>query len=149
MLTNRLVLAIDHLSKTEMRRASVSTASWNSVRERAVHVAVGLRQIAIDVARAEQHFERALAADLPRQARHRSTTGDEAHPYFPLRQHRLFAARETHVTGQREFAAVASRPAADQGNRDDRGAGGRTRMSGQASRPSDLAAGWSESRSWL
>ena len=58
---------------------------------------------------------------------HRSAAGHRAGANFPLRQDRLFTAREAHVACQREFASYPRRAAADRGN----GCDGRAAETGQ------------------
>ena len=122
-LTRRLVLAIAHVSNEAIRVASdVDELVELGVRERSVHVAEQLGVGASDVVRAQEHLEGASASHDPRQSRHGPSTGDEAHAHFPLRKERVLSAREAHIAGERELAAVPGRPAPDQRDRNERGA---------------------------
>ena len=89
-------------------------------RGRAIDVAVALRQVAVDVVRAEQDLQRAAAPDQARQPGHRAAAGHQAGADLPLRQDRLLPAGEAHVAGERELAADAGRPPANRRDRDDR-----------------------------
>jgi hypothetical protein len=105
--------------------------------QRAVDAAVRFSLIGPDVIRAEQHFECAVSADESGQPSHGSAGGDHSNAHFPLRNDRLFAASETHITGQREFAAVAGCPAADKRNGCDR----QTRQTREKVRPRRQSGG--------
>jgi len=106
------VLAIAHLSNEAIRIAScVDEIVQLGIRQRTVYVAVEFGVGAPDVFGAQEHFESASPSDYPRQSRHRPSTGDEAHPHFPLRQERSLTARVAHVAGEQQLTAVSGRPA--------------------------------------
>src|SRR5215469_3784749 len=75
--------------------------------QRAIDVAIQLRQFAIDVIRSEQHFEGSSSPDQTRQSSHGPPAGDQSRSNLPLRQDRFLPAGEAHVARECEFAADA------------------------------------------
>jgi hypothetical protein len=106
------------LSKEAIRVASASTKAVKlRVRQSPIHVPVELRNIAANIVRAEQHFERTSSTDKAGESRHRSAARKEAGANLPLRQDRPLTADETHIAGEREFAPHPGGAAADRGDR--------------------------------
>src|SRR5215510_7581565 len=83
------------------------------VRQCSVYVSVSFRGVAVEVARAENDFEGAAAADQQREAFRTATAGIHPHPDFGLAQPRVIAGREAHVAGQDELAAHTPDAASD------------------------------------
>src|SRR5712672_4647860 len=86
-----------------------------------VDVSVSFRRVAIEVVRAENDFERAAAADQMWEAFGAAAAGMHSHPDFGLAESRVFARRETHVTGEDELATAAAHAASDLCDTDCRG----------------------------
>ena len=115
----------------------------------AIDVAVGLGLVSPDVFRAQQHLEGAVSADELGQSGHGPAAGDHPHAHLPLRDDGLLAAGETHVAGERDLAAVARCPAADEGDGDDWQRGSDARESpAKAAGLWDLPALRSGPRAW-
>ena len=107
-LTRLFAAAMARRSNEAIRRASASTKpSSSEFGKRPVDVSVPFRGVAVEVARAENDFERATAADQIWEAFGAAATGMHAHPNFGLAESRVFARCETHVTGEDELAAAA------------------------------------------
>ena len=124
VLTRRLVLAIAHLSNPgDPRRQRFYVRIQLSVGQRAVNIAVGLSLDLPSSLPSPAGFQRPVSADESRKPSHRAATGDHPDPHLPLRNDGLFATAKTHVAGERDLAAVAGRPAADEGNGNDWQAG--------------------------
>ncbi len=99
-LTRRFVFAVAHLSNEAMRVANASTnpsslASGGgcSHSHRPEPGRPGCRRT--------REALPGRFAHRPRQARQGAAAGDQSDAHFPLRQNRLFPARETHATGDR------------------------------------------------
>src|SRR5260370_25740878 len=75
-----------------------------------------------NVGRAREHFQGASSSDQTRQPCHRPASGHHTGPDFKLRQDGFFAARETHVTGQRKLAPNTRRTPSNRRDRHHRGA---------------------------
>src|SRR6266478_720891 len=84
-----------------------------SIRQRPVHIAIELGQVAWDVVRAQNHFQSAPSSHETRQLRHGATTRHKTGANFKLRQDGFFAAGKTHVAGQGKLASHTSRPPAN------------------------------------
>ena len=106
-----------------------------AVGQGAIDIAIGFGLVSSDVFRTQQNLKCAVSANESGQAGHGAATGNHPHSHFPLRDDGPFAAGETHVTSQRNLAAVAGRPAADEGNGDHWRRVRRTRKSGQGGKP--------------
>src|SRR5882757_9728512 len=91
-----------------------------SIRQRPIHVAIELGQVAWDVVCAQDHFERAPSSHETRQLRHRATARHQTGANFKLRQDSLFATGKTHVAGEGKLTSHTSRPSTDRRYRYDR-----------------------------
>src|SRR6202140_5187815 len=91
-----------------------------SIRQRAIHVAVDLGQVAWDVVCAQNHFQSASSSHETRQLRHWAAARHQTAANFKLRQDGFFATGKTHVAGQGKLASHTSRPPANRRYRYDR-----------------------------
>src|SRR6266436_558540 len=91
-----------------------------SIRQRPIHIAIELGQVAWDVVCAQNHFQSAPSSHETRQLRHGATTRHKTGANFKLRQNGFFAAGKTHVAGQGKLASHTSRPPANRRYRYDR-----------------------------
>src|SRR5712691_3721560 len=91
-----------------------------SIRQRPIHIAIELGQVAWDVVCAQNHFQSAPSSHETRQLRHWATTRHKTGPNFKLRQNGFFAAGKTHVAGQGKLTSHTRRPPANRRDRDDR-----------------------------
>src|SRR3989475_6626972 len=104
-------------------RELVDEAVQLRVRKCPVDVSVSLRDVAVEVVRAEDDFERAAAADQMWEAFRTAAAGMQSHPDFGLAESRVFARREAHVAGEDELAAHPPDTASDLRDADHRGLG--------------------------
>src|SRR6266478_7262662 len=102
-------------------RERIDEAVQLGVWERPVDISVPFRGVAVEVVRAENDFERAAAADQMWEAFGAAAAGMHAHPDLGLAESRVFARRETHVTGEDELATAAAHAASDLCDTDHRG----------------------------
>jgi enoyl-CoA hydratase/carnithine racemase len=70
-------------------------------------------RVAVEVVGTENDFERAAAANQRWKAFRAAAAGMNSHPHFGLAESRVFARRETHVTGEDELATAAAHAASD------------------------------------
>jgi hypothetical protein len=73
-----------------------------------VDVSVPFRRGAVEVVGVEDDFEGAAAADQMWKAFGAAAAGMHSHPDFGLAKSRVFARRETHITGEDELATAAA-----------------------------------------
>src|SRR6266568_4115360 len=90
-----------------------------SIRQRPIHVAIELGQVAWDVVCAQNHFQGAPSSHEARQLRHGTTARHQAGADFKLRQEGFFATGKTHIAGQGKLTSHTSRPPANRRNRYD------------------------------
>src|SRR5262249_30709192 len=117
-----------------------------SVWQRAIDVAVSLRQVASDVVCSQQNFQGTPPSDQAGQPGHRTAAGHQSRAHFPLRQDRLLSTGETHVAGERKLAADARRPPANARDRNDRSA---TQPHKHVRKLLQARGTWGKSRSFL
>src|SRR6266851_2856205 len=91
-----------------------------SIRQRPIHVAIELGQVAWDVVCAQNHFEGAPSSDETSQLRHGATARHQTGANFKLRQDGFFATGKTHVAGKGKLTSHTSRPPANRRYRYDR-----------------------------
>src|SRR6266852_9840953 len=80
-----------------------------SIRQRPIHIAIDLGQVAWDVVRAQNHFQGAPSSHETRQLRHGATTRHKTGANFKLRQDSFFATGKTHVAGKGKLTSHTSR----------------------------------------
>src|SRR5712691_6282312 len=88
-----------------------------SIRQRPIHIAIELGQVAWDVVCAQNHFQGAPSSHETRQLRHGATARHQAGANFKLRQDGFFATRKTHVASKGKLTSHTSRPPANQCDR--------------------------------
>src|SRR5258707_4310560 len=91
-----------------------------SIRQRPIHVAIELGQVAWDVVCAQNHFQGAPSSHETRQLRHGATARHQTGANFKLRQDGFFATGKTHVAGKGKLTSHTSRPPANRRYRYDR-----------------------------
>src|ERR1700694_2518005 len=91
-----------------------------SIRQRTIHIAIELAQVAWDVVCAQNHFQGAPSSHETRQLRHGATARHQTGANFKLRQDGLFATGKTHVAGKGKLTSHTSRPSANRRYRYDR-----------------------------
>src|SRR6266446_6163756 len=91
-----------------------------TIRQRPIHVAIELGQVAWDVVCAQNHFEGAPSSHQTRQLRHGATARHQTGANFKLRQDGFFATGKTHVAGKGKLTSHTSRPPANRRYRYDR-----------------------------
>src|SRR6266567_3719791 len=91
-----------------------------SIRQRPIHVAIELGQVACDVVCAQNHFQGAPSSHETRQLRHRATAGHQTGANFKLRQDGFFSTGKAHVAGKGKLTSHTSRPPANRRYRYDR-----------------------------
>src|SRR2546429_1622212 len=91
-----------------------------SIRQRPIHVAIELGQVAWDVVCAQNHFQGAPSSHETRQLRHRAAARRQTGANFKLRQDGFFATGKTHVAGKGKLTSHTSRPSANRRYRYDR-----------------------------
>src|SRR5258708_5863747 len=89
-------------SASEHIDEAVQLGGW----ERPVDISVPFRGVAVEVVRAENDFERAAAADQVWEAFGATAAGMHSHPDLGLAESRVFARRDTHVTGEDALAPL-------------------------------------------
>src|SRR5229473_7189931 len=97
----------------------IDTSVKVSIRQRPIHVAIELGQVAWDVVCAQNHFQCAPSSHETRQLRHGATARHQTGANFKLRQDGFFATGKTHVAGQGKLTSHTSRPPANRRNRYD------------------------------
>src|SRR4030088_1811756 len=88
-----------------------------------VDVSIPFRDVAIEVVRAENDFERPTAPDQMWKTFRTAAAGMQTHSDFGLAQSRVLARREAHVAGKDELAAHAPHTASDLRDANHRGLG--------------------------
>src|SRR5229473_1105607 len=92
-----------------------------SIRQRPIHVAIELGQVAWDVVCAQDHFQGAPSSHETRQLRHGATARHQTGADLKLRQDGFFATGKTHVAGKGKLTPHTSRPPPNRSYRYDRG----------------------------
>src|SRR5258708_5499244 len=90
------------------------------IRQRPIHIAIELGQVAWDVICAQYHFQGAPSSHETRQLRHGATARHQAGANFKLRQDGFFATGKTHVAGKGKLTSHTSRAPANRRYRYDR-----------------------------
>src|SRR2546422_5960666 len=91
-----------------------------TIRQRPIHVAIELGQVAWDVVCVQNHFEGAPSSHETSQLRHGATARHQTGANFKLRQDSLFATGKTHVAGKGKLTSHTGRPPANRRYRYDR-----------------------------
>src|ERR1700694_728098 len=91
-----------------------------NIRQRPIHVAIELGQVAWDVVGAQNHFQGAPSSHETRQLRHRATARHQTSANFKLRQDGFFKTGKTHVARKGKLTSHSSRPPANRRYRYDR-----------------------------
>src|SRR5258706_600515 len=101
------------VERSDTHRQRVDKSIEFGVRQSTIDVAIQLGEIASNIVRAEQHFQRPSSAYKARQSGHRAAPWNHAGTNFPLRQDGRFATRKAHIARKRKFASDAGRTPAD------------------------------------
>src|SRR5215472_7872147 len=111
-LTRLFAAAMAPIEGGNSARERIDEAVQLGVWKRPVDVSVSFRGVAVEVVRAENDFERAATADQMWEALG-AAAARNSHADFGLAESRVFARRETHVTGEDELATAAAHAASD------------------------------------
>src|ERR1700686_5338980 len=90
------------------------------IRQRPIHIAIELGQVAWDVVCAQNHFQGAPSSQETRQLRHGATARHQTGANFKLRQDSSFATGKTHVAGKGKLTSHTGRPPTNRSYRYDR-----------------------------
>jgi hypothetical protein len=120
-LTRLFAAAMARRSKEAIRRASASTKPSSSESGNARLTYPYRSAVSPSKSFAENDFERAATADQMWEALGAAAARMHSHADFGLAESRVFARRETHVTGEDELATAAAHAASDLCDTDHRG----------------------------